>query len=129
MSETTSSEAHFDIDLRPGDALLPDSGRFDFTKTWGGAMVGTGHGVMLSAGDPATGAAGYVALERFEGSLDGRTGGFALQQSGTMSNAGAEMSYLIVPGSGTDDLTGIAGAIELITDTGTHQVRIDYRLD
>jgi hypothetical protein len=56
---------------------------------------------MLSAGDPARGKAGYVALERFEGTIDGLHGIVALQQYGSM-NDGLTLYYEFVPGSGSE---------------------------
>jgi len=49
-------------------------------------MSGASSGLMLSAGDPARGKAGYVARERFEGTIDGLHGTVVLQQYGSMSD-------------------------------------------
>ncbi len=81
---------------------------------------------MLSAGDPSSGNAGYVALEAFEGSLDGRRGTLALQQFGTMSQGVSVLHYEIVPGSGTESLVGITGTLELTVSDGQHRVDIRY---
>lgn len=123
----TTAQARFEIEMVPGEAALPATARFDFTKTWSGAMTGRSTGVMISAGDPASGNAGYVALEVFTGMLDQREGSVVLQQFGTMTGGDAELRYQIVPGSGGGELAGIQGTIELsVTETGDHQVRIDY---
>lgn len=90
--------------------------------------MGSSRGVMLSGGDPASGNAGYVALEVFTGSLDGRAGGFTLQQFGTMAGGSAELRYEIAPGSGTGELVGITGVIELDEIDGVHQVVLSYAL-
>lgn len=124
-----TANADFEIQMQSGDGLLDDTGRFDFTKTWTGSLAGTSSGVMLSAGDPSTGNAGYVALERFEGTLDDRTGSFVLQQNGVMRSGDTELTYAIAPGSGTGDLAGITGTVELDVDAdGGHHVRLDYDL-
>lgn len=68
---------------------------------------------MLAAGDPATGKAGYVAVETVDGELDGLRGGFAFQQFGTMTAPDQQLRYEIVPGSGTADLAGITGTLDL----------------
>ena len=80
---------------------------------------------MLTAGDPETGSAGYIASELFEGSLGGRTGTLALQQLGTMTGGAPALQYVIVPGSGTGDLAGTTGTLEIgeIHDDGRHEVR------
>jgi hypothetical protein len=85
---------------------------------------------MLSAGDPARRSAGYVALEAFEGTLGGRAGGFAFQQLGVMRPDVQELTYLVVPGSGTGDLAGLDGALALdISADGTHAYHLTFTLD
>lgn len=104
-------------------------GRMAITKTWAGDLSGSGHGVMLSAGDPAEQRAGYVALEMVVGSLGDRWGSFALQQLGVMRPGEQDLTYLVVPGSGTGELSGIEGALELaIDDEGTHTYDLSYTL-
>lgn len=125
---THESRGTFDIDLKPADALVPDTGRFTFTKTWSGGLEGTGQGTMLSAGDPSTGTAGYVALEDFTGTVDGREGSFALQQFGTMADGDQELHYVVCPGSGTGALQGISGEVELEVVDGVHEVVLRYDL-
>ena len=119
--------AEFTIELQPGEAALPGTGRFDFTKVWSGGLSGTGRGVMLSAGDPATGTAGYVALETVDGALDGVAGTLALQQFGTMDGGVPTLRYEIVPGSGTGGLMGVTGSIDLAIVDGQHRVTLTYR--
>lgn len=127
MSGSGEARAEFEIELTPGEALLPGTGRFDFTKTWRGDLAGTSQGVLLSAGDPASGRAGYVALETFEGELFGDRGAFVLQQHGIL-DGGAVLTYGIVPGSGTGQLAGISGTVDLSVDDEGHRVRLSYAL-
>ena len=119
----------FEIERRPAG---PEAGgavaRHDFTKTFTGGIEGTGVGLMLSAGDPAAGAAGYVAMEVVTGSLDGRAGSFALQQYGTMDAAGQRLEYEIVPGSGQGELAGIRGRLDLRVEDGSHRYVLEYEL-
>jgi hypothetical protein len=117
--------ASFTVSLTPGTALLEDTGRFDLAKEWSGDIVGTSRGVMLSAGDPAAGAAGYVALERFAGTVGTATGTCSLQQCGTMADGHQVLRYEVVPGSGTDGLAGLAGRLDLVVgEDGTHRVTL-----
>jgi hypothetical protein len=71
-----------------------------------------------------------VALESFEGSLDGRTGTFNFVHSA--STGGSDRTnefFLIVPASGTGDLAGITGSGGLSIDAdGTHRIWFDYDL-
>lgn len=120
-----ASNAAFEIEITPSEEpLLPGTGRFDFVKRWHGDAVGISKGVMLSGGSPAAGTAGYVAMEVFEGVLAGRAGTVAFQQLGTMDGGIQGLRYLIVPGSGTRELEGIGGVLELTVDseTGAHTV-------
>jgi hypothetical protein len=127
MSELARGTFEVTISPQPPD----DSriGRFDLAKTWSGDLAGSGHGVMLSAGDPTTGSAGYVALEVVDGSLGGRRGSFAFQQLGVMRDGDQELTYVVVPGSGTGDLAGITGTLALIIDDRGHTYELTYSLD
>ena len=115
-----SEHAHgtFEVTITPQPPDDSGIGRLDLAKTWPGDLTGTGHGLMLSAGDPAQGRAGYVALEIVAGTLHGR-GSFAFQQLGVMRGGEQELRYL-VPGSGTGELTGIEGTLALTIDDGGH---------
>lgn len=118
----------FEVTMTPGQSEVGGAvGRFDFTKTFLGGLEGSGAGVMLSGGDPHAGAAGYVAVETFEGRLDGREGSFALQQFGTMLDGSQTMHYEVVPGSGHGELRGIGGTVQLtVDDDGTHRYVLEY---
>src|SRR5699024_8260570 len=97
------------------------------SKTWTGALEGTSQGVMLTAGDPASGSASYIATELFEGTLDGREGPVTPQQPGTMAGRGPEPRYVIAPGSGTGALAGPRGTLTsgTIHEDGRHDVAVE----
>jgi hypothetical protein len=126
-ADPRSLTASFTVQMAP-DAPIPGAdGRFTLTKTWTGAVEGSSHGTMLTAGVPESGSAGYIAAELFEGSLEGRTGTLVLQQLGTMTVGEPVLHYVIVPGSGTGELAGTTGTLEIgdIHDDGRHEVRFD----
>ncbi|NHA69535.1 DUF3224 domain-containing protein [Phycicoccus flavus] len=125
---TDTATGTFDITMTPVEHDQDGIGRMAFTKTWSGDLSGTGEGTMLTAGRPEEGRAGYVAVERVVGSLAGREGSFAFQQSGTMVDGEATQQYLVVPGSGTGDLAGLAGTLSLTQDAGGHAYRLEYDL-
>ncbi len=127
---TSTAKGTFDVTVRPGAAELDGAvGRIELAKTFHGGIEGTATGVMLSAGDLQAGAAGYVAIEAVRGRLDERQGGFALQQFGSMHHGSQTLYYEVVPGSGTGDLTGIAGTLHLdIEEDGTHRYELHYDL-
>lgn len=125
----TTAHGTFEVTLTP---LEPEQGlgRFRIEKSWHGDLEGTGHGVMLSAGDPGAGRAGYVAMEVVEGSLGGRRGSFAFQQLGVMDAGGQQLTYRVVPGSGTGELAGLDGVLELvIEEDGTHRYTLTWSLE
>jgi hypothetical protein len=65
----------------------------------------------------------------FEGTLSGLAGGFAFQQLGVMCPGMQELTYLVVPGSGSD-LAGLDGTLSLdIATDGTHSYDLTYSLD
>jgi Protein of unknown function (DUF3224) len=127
---TDKATGTFEIELRPGPPELDGKAqRFDFDKTFHGDLEGTGKGLMVSAGDPTAGAAGYVAIETVRGRLGERHGGFAFQQFGTMQGGEQELHYEVVPGSGQEGLAGISGRLDLSIDPdGTHRYELVYEL-
>lgn len=120
----------FSVDTRPFSLPAPAEGlgRFSLDKQLHGDFEGTGKGEMLTAGDPKTGAAGYVAIERVTGTLGGKNGSFALQHSGTMDAEGVKLTVTVVPGSGTGELKGIAGTFTIHNQGGNHSYDFDYTL-
>ena len=109
---------------RDGDAFL----RLELDKTFEGGLQGTSVVEMLAsnAGDQPSG--GYVALERFTGTLDGRRGTFMLQHSGTMSPAGMHIDVQVSPGSGTEALTGLSGRLTIRMEGTQHHYDLAYQL-
>ena len=84
---------------------------------------------MMTAITGTKGSAGYVAIERVTGSLDGRTGAFTLQHSGTMTRGVPELSVTVVPDSGTGQLAGLSGKMAIrIEEGGKHFYDFDYSL-
>jgi len=83
---------------------------------------------MFSGGDPKQGVAGYVAIEVFTGTLAGKHGSFALQHMATMDHGGRKMTVIVVPGSGTGELTGITGTFIIDIENGQHSYDLVYTL-
>ncbi|MFW6083696.1 MAG: DUF3224 domain-containing protein [Gemmatimonadota bacterium] len=103
--------------------------RYALEKQFRGDLEGESSGVMLGSGSPDEGAAGYVALEHVTGTLNGRSGGFVLQHLGSMSDGGMELRVQVVPGSGTGDLTGLAGEMTIVIEDGEHSYEFEYTLE
>jgi hypothetical protein len=98
------------------------------TRVARGDFVATTTGQMLSAMTEVEGSAGYVAIERVDGVLDGRKGIFVLQHSGSMNRGAASLSVTVVPDSGTGELAGLAGEFRIIIAEGRHSYEFSYTL-
>ena len=130
---TTHARGTFDVKVTPDSQVdndrSPGFGRLRLDKTFHGDLVATSVGEMLAAGTAVQGSAGYVALERVTGSLNGRAGSFVLQHSGSMQGASMQLAISVVPDSGTDQLTGLSGTMRIvIAADGTHSYDLEYRL-
>lgn len=104
-------------------------GRHTIEKEYQGHLQGSAFGEMLSAGQPQAGEAAYVAIESFFGTLDGRTGGFALSHSGRMHAGGETLHISVVPGPGTGELAGIQGELAIQRESGKHRYTFSYRIN
>jgi Protein of unknown function (DUF3224) len=126
------AEGTFDVKNSPltADEALAGTaiGRYGLDKQFHGDLEATSKGEMLGAGKPATGTAGYVAIEQVTGTLHGRTGSFALQHFGTMVDNKFELTVKVVPGSGTGDLSDIFGTMIIKIVSGKHSYQFDYTL-
>ena len=127
-----SAKGTFEITMKapaPGEGVGRLSvGRMLIDKQYSGDFTGIGQGEMLSAGNPAAGSAGYVAIEHVTGALGGMVGSFALQHSGTMNEGASHLAITIVPGSGTGELARIAGKCKLDIVGRIHHYELEYTL-
>ena len=123
------AEGTFDVETTPLAADEATSGtpigRFALHKQFHGDLEAKSKGEMLGAGDPAKGSAGYVAIEHVTGTLNGHSGSFALEHIGSMDASGFKLSVAVVPGSGTAQLTGIAGTMTIVQAAGKHSYSFD----
>ena len=122
----------FDVKLTPqppaektDEAVL---GRMIIDKQFQGDLSATSRGQMLAAGTDVKGSAGYVAIERVTGKLNGREGSFHLQHSGTMNRGAPSLSVTVVPDSGTGELVGLSGSMKIDIADGKHSYEFDYTL-
>ena len=117
----------FDVTLTPLDeAGLAVINRMAIDKLFHGPLDGRSEGQMLATRTPVDGSAGYVALERVTGTLEGRRGSFTLQHSGTMNRGAATLQLTVVPDSGSDGLAGIDGRMAISIADGAHYYEFDY---
>jgi hypothetical protein len=115
---------------QPSDDKTDDAtlGRMTIDKQIHGDLEATSKGQMLTAGTPVKGSAGYVAIERISGTLHGRTGTFVLQHTGTMTRGALQLSITVVPDSGTGQLAGLAGKMDIQIADGKHSYDFAYNL-
>jgi len=103
-------------------------GQLSIDKQFHGDLEATSRGQMLAVSTAVEGSAGYVAMEQVIGNLHGRHGGFALQHSGTLARGAPELVITVVPDSGTDQLTGLAGRMVIEITDGQHFYDFEYTL-
>jgi|SRR5450432_241570 Protein of unknown function (DUF3224) len=119
----------FEVDILPQtDREVPMLNRMTIDKKFYGDMEATTQGQMLSARTTIPNSAGYVAIERVEGSLHGRKGSFVLQHMGTMNRGESSLVITVVPDSGMDELVGLTGTLSIIIVDGKHSYDFAYTL-
>ncbi len=128
---THQARGKFDVKLLPqapdptvGDAV----GRMLLDKRFHGPLDATSVGQMLAIGGTVKGSAAYVAMERVTGTLDGRSGSFALQHRGVMNRGVPELLVTVVPDSGTGELEGLTGTMTIDITGGEHFYGFEYSL-
>ena len=130
---TRRASGSFVVKLAPltaawgGDA--PPLARMSLDKKFTGDLDATSQGEMLSAGTAVNGSAGYVAIEKVSGTLHGRAGTFTLQHGGTMTRGAPSLSVTVIPDSGTGELVGLTGSMQIIIENKQHSYIFDYSLD
>jgi hypothetical protein len=132
---TQRASGPFDVKVMPQKpdtqvARTANLGRLSIDKQFHGDLEASGKGEMLATQTEVKGSAGYVALERVTGKLQGRTGSFVLQHSATMKRGTPESSVTVVPDSGTGELRGITGTMTLIVaPDGSHSYEFEFRFE
>ena len=129
---TMHARGTFEVKLTPqapeGGAQDSALGRMTIHKQFRGDLEGTSRGQMLTAMTQEQGSAGYVAIEQVTGRLQGRSGTFALQHSGTMDRGAPRLTITVVPDSGTGELNGLAGQMTITIADGKHSYDFEYTL-
>jgi hypothetical protein len=120
MSITTSFEiTGWDETTYDAPPEGPPLKRVSVHKRFSGPLVGTSAAEVLIAGQE-----GYLASERVDGVLEGRRGTFVIQHGGVGDRAFGH----IVPGSGTGELTGLAGEAVFAHDDAGARLTLSYAL-
>ncbi len=127
MTETNAIGT-FDVKVAPNGTGDGPIGSMSIDKTFHGDLQGNSIGQMLAFRSGIKGSAGYVAMERVTGTLAGKRGCFTLQRSGLMDKGAQSLTVIVVPDSGTDDLSGLAGTMNIIVTAGKHDYQFRYTL-
>lgn len=125
----------FDVKVTPQKpdtqiARTANLGRLTIDKRFHGDLEASAKGEMLATQSEVKGSAGYVALERVTGKLQGRSGSFVLLHSATMKRGTPESTITVVPDSGTGELTGLTGSMRIkVGEDGAHSYEFDFRIE
>ena len=118
----------FEVKLTPREGAADGLGRMSIEKRYTGALEASARGEMLTASTEVAGSAGYVAVERVDGSLGGREGTFLLQHSATLTRGAPQLSIGVVPDSGTGELVGLVGRMTIEITGGKHFYVFEYTI-
>jgi hypothetical protein len=127
----TKIEGEFDVTTIPQPAESnPDFAsvsRLLLDKRFHGPLDAISRGQMLAVGG-SDGWGVYVAMEKVEGTLEGKAGSFVFYHHGTMNAAGQELTVTVAPGSGAGELKGLAGRMAIDIRDGKHFYGFEYSL-
>lgn len=118
----------FEVKMTPQEGRDPALGGFLLDKVFHGDLEAASLGAMLTAAGVVQGSAGYVAIERVTGVLQGRTGAFSLMHTGIMDRGQPSLTIVVAPDSGDGELTGIRGTMSIQIAAGQHSYELDYTL-
>ena len=122
----------FEVQLNPqplaGEVSQAGLNRMSINKVFHGDLEATSLGEMLAASTAVEGSAGYVAMERVTGRLNGRSGSFVLQHTASMRRGTPQLSISVVPDSATDELAGLSGQMQIEITDGKHAYTFDYMI-
>lgn len=124
------AKGEFDVKRTPQGELDAGGGvtvghhRFD--KQFHGPLTASSvvHMLALMSATPGSGA--YVAIERIEGTLEGRQGSFCMQHNGVMDRGAPSLDLTVIPDTGTEALTGLHGRLAIDIVDGKHFYTFDY---
>lgn len=127
---TMRARGRFNVKITPVEASAEGReaklGRMTIDKTFEGDLEGRSTGEMLAFRSSVEGSAGYVAMERVEGTLGGKRGSFVMQHDGRMNRGERFLSVVVVPDSATDELVGLTGQLDVQITNGEHTYDFEY---
>ena len=129
----THISGEFDVKVTPQkpdnkEAEAAGLSRMSLDKQFHGPLAATSKGEMLSYMTEVKGSGVYVAIERVTGTLGGRSGSFVVHHRGVMTRGEPHLSVTVTPDSGTGDLAGLTGEMQIKIENGKHFYELDYTL-
>jgi hypothetical protein len=103
-------------------------GRMRFDKQFSGPLEAKSVVQMTYARTPVQNSAGYVAVERIEGTVEGRQGSFVVLHTGLMDRGVDSLTITVVPDSATGALSGMTGTMRITIVDRQHFYELDYSL-
>ena len=132
-NEKMMARGPFDVKIAPIETAHKDVkeiARYSAEKMYHGDLEGTGVGEMLASSGTVKGSGTYVAIELVSGTLAGKKGTFVLGHIGTMQGGAQNLSINVVPDSGTGELAGISGKMNIIiAPDGKHSYEFEYKIE
>ncbi len=123
----------FDVKIAPEETAHKEEkgiARYSLDKVYHGDLEGTSVGEMLASMGAVKTSGTYVAIEVVNGTLGGKKGTFALGHIGTMQGGKQNLSINVVPDSGTGELAGISGKLNIIiAPDGKHSYEFEYKIE
>ena len=126
--QTISGRFEVKMTPEPGELDAEGIARFRLDKRYEGALTAEAKGLMTAHQATVAGSAGYVAIERVRGTLDGHSGCFVLQHNGLMWGETRQLSIEVIPDSADGDLTGLRGRMGIRIVDGVHFYDFEYSL-
>lgn len=125
---TIESKSWDQTDFAPVDNA-PNLGMAKGHDLYSGSIEGEAdwQGLTYTAPD---GSGTFDSLQRTRATLDGRSGTFVLRMTGTFDpNGDSRAEWSVLPGSGTDDLTGLTGTGGFDSTAGTNTYTLTYSFE
>ncbi|HYK39161.1 MAG TPA: DUF3224 domain-containing protein [Candidatus Eremiobacteraceae bacterium] len=131
-TQTMTAKGPFEVKLIPVETAHKDEkgiARYSIDKVYHGDLEGNGVAEMLASLGEVKTSGTYVAIEVVRGTLAGKKGSFALGHIGTMQGGKQSLDIRVVPDSGTGELAGISGKMNiLIAADGKHSYEFEYEI-
>ena len=130
--QTMTAKGPFEVKLIPVETAHKDEkgiARYSIDKVYHGDLEGNGVAEMLASLGEVKTSGTYVAIEVVRGTLAGKKGSFALGHIGTMQGGKQSLDIRVVPDSGTGELAGISGKMNILIATdGKHSYEFEYEI-